>query len=137
MVTVQRGLASFSVKDVGEARSFYEDVLGLQTKVVQDEMLILHLPGGGAIFVYPKGDDHTPASFTVFHLLVDDVDAVVDELGSRGVTPIRYEAFDHDERGVVRGFMEGGDGVWYADPSGNVIGFADGEGARLFDELVG
>ncbi|MEG3613584.1 VOC family protein [Isoptericola haloaureus] len=136
MVTAQRGIASFSVDDVDAAQRFYSDVLGLQVTEARGS-LVLHLPGGTSVFVYPKGEDHTPASFTVFHLMVDDVDAVVDELAAHGVEPIRYEGFEHDDSGVVRGFMEGGDGVWFADPSGNVIGFADGEGARLFDELVG
>ncbi|WP_277213490.1 hypothetical protein [Isoptericola croceus] len=49
---------------------------------------------------------------------------------------LRYENFDHDERGIVRGFMVGGDGAWFADPAGNVIGLMDGEGARLFDEII-
>lgn len=136
MVTVQQGFASFSVDDVEAARTFYGEVLGLEAVVVRGS-LILRLPGGTTIFVYPKGDDHVPASFTVFHLAVDDVDAVVEELAAHDVEPVRYEAFDHDENGVVRGFMEGGDGVWFADPAGNVVGFMDGEGARMFSEVVG
>ncbi|PFG44665.1 putative enzyme related to lactoylglutathione lyase [Isoptericola jiangsuensis] len=134
MVSVRRGFASFSVDDVGAARQFYSDVLGLRVTDAADS-LILHLPGGTTVFVYPK-EDHTAATFTVFHLAVDDVDAVVDELAAQGVEPLRYDAFDHDDKGVVRGFMEGGDGAWFADPAGNVIGFMDGEGARLFEEAT-
>ncbi|GAA4716453.1 hypothetical protein GCM10023216_00320 [Isoptericola chiayiensis] len=136
MVDVQRGFASFSVDDIDAAQRFYSEVLGLPV-TAERGTLILHLPGGTVIFVYPKGEDHAPASFTVFHLAVDDVDAVVEELAAHGVEPVRYEAFEHDDSGVVRGFMEGGDGVWFADPAGNVIGFMDGEGARLFAEAVG
>ncbi|WP_402469925.1 VOC family protein [Isoptericola aurantiacus] len=136
MVTVQQGFASFSVDDVDAAHRFYSDVLGLRVTAVRGS-LILHLPGGTAIFVYPKGDDHVPASFTVFHLAVDDVDAVVDELAAHGLEPVRYEGFDHDEKGIVRGFMEGGDGVWFTDPAGNVVGFMDGEGAAAFGEAIG
>jgi catechol 2,3-dioxygenase-like lactoylglutathione lyase family enzyme len=134
MVSVRRGFASFSVDDIDAARSFYSDVLGLRVTAAPDA-LILHLEGGTAVFVYPK-EDHAPATFTVVHLAVDDVDAVVDELAAKGVEPLRYDTFEHDANGVVRGFMEGGDGVWFADPAGNVVGFMDGEGARLFEEAT-
>jgi catechol 2,3-dioxygenase-like lactoylglutathione lyase family enzyme len=135
MVSVRRGFASFSVDDVDAARRFYEDVLGLRVTAAADS-LILHLEGGTTVFVYPK-EDHAAATFTVFHLSVDDVDAVVDELAAKGHEPLRYDAFEHDENGVVRGFMEGGDGAWFADPAGNVVGFMDGESSRVFEEATG
>jgi len=50
----------------------------------------------------------------------DDLDAVRE----------RYEGFDQDEKGIVRGFMEGGDGAWLTDPAGNIVGLADGETMR-------
>ncbi|MCK0117258.1 putative enzyme related to lactoylglutathione lyase [Isoptericola sp. CG 20/1183] len=134
MVSTQRGFGSFSVDDVDAARRFYEDVLGM--RVTGDRgFLALHLDSGTTFMVYPK-EDHVPASFTVLHLAVDDVDEVVDELGRQGVEMLRYESFDHDERGIVRGFMEGGDGAWFTDPAGNVIGLMDGPGAELFGAMT-
>ncbi|GAA1982975.1 hypothetical protein GCM10009718_20330 [Isoptericola halotolerans] len=134
MISTRRGLASFSVDDLDAARRFYEDVLGARV-TVGEQFLVLHLDGGSAFFVYPK-EDHVPATFTIFHLAVDDVDAAVDELEAKGVEMLRYDSFDHDERGIVRGFMMGGDGAWFADPAGNVIGLMDGEEARRFDEII-
>jgi predicted enzyme related to lactoylglutathione lyase len=138
MVTTRRGFSSFSVDDLGAARSFYADTLGLHVTTLDDGMgLVLHLGPGAPVFVYPK-EDHTPAAFTVFHLAVDDVDPVVEDLVGRGVALLRYEGFDQDEKGVARGFMEGGDGAWFTDPAGNVIGLMDGDGvAQLLAELGG
>ncbi|MGF0118702.1 VOC family protein [Promicromonospora sp. Marseille-Q5078] len=136
MVSTRRGFSSFSVDDLDAARSFYADTLGLRVTALDDGMgLVLHLGSGAPVFVYPK-EDHTPAAFTVFHLAVDDVDPVVDDLLAKGVTLARYDGFDQDEKGVARGFMEGGDGAWFTDPAGNVIGLMDGEGvAQLLAEL--
>ncbi|MFD6178719.1 MULTISPECIES: VOC family protein [unclassified Isoptericola] len=138
MVTTRRGFSSFSVDDLDAARSFYADTLGLRVTTLDEGMgLVVHLGDGAPVFVYPK-EDHTPAAFTVFHLAVDDVDPVVDDLVAKGVSLERYDGFDQDEKGVARGFMEGGDGAWFTDPAGNVIGLMDGEGVRqLLDEIGG
>jgi catechol 2,3-dioxygenase-like lactoylglutathione lyase family enzyme len=134
MVTIRRGFSSFSVDDVDAARAFYADTLGLGVTALDDgNGLVLHLEGGADVFVYPK-DDHRPAAYTVMHLTVADVDEAVDELTAQGVRFERYEGFEQDEKGIVRGFMEGGDGAWFTDPAGNVIGLADGEN---LERLVG
>ena len=137
MVTVRNVLPSFSANDMDAARAFYADTLGLGVEPLGDgEGLMLHTGGSAAVFVYQK-DNHTPASFTVMHLTVDDVDQVVDELAAKGVTFERYEGFGQDEKGVARGFMEGGDGAWFTDPAGNIIGIADGGGMDGFLDRVG
>jgi catechol 2,3-dioxygenase-like lactoylglutathione lyase family enzyme len=131
MVTVRSVYPSFSANDIDAARAFYADTLGLRvTALPEGAGLALNLDGGTSVFVYAK-EDHTPASFTVLHLTVDDVDVVVDELTAKGVQFERYEGFEQDEKGIVRGFMEGGDGAWFTDPAGNVIGLADGEGFEV------
>jgi catechol 2,3-dioxygenase-like lactoylglutathione lyase family enzyme len=130
MVNVRNVYPSFSTNDLEAARKFYGDTLGLQVIAAPDEAgIVLHLDSGTSVFIYPK-DNHEPATFTVMHLAVDDVDEVVDELTAKGVTFEQYEGFDQDEKGIVRGFMEGGDGAWFTDPGGNVIGLADGDGMQ-------
>ncbi len=134
MVTIRRGFSSFSADDLEAARAFYGDTLGLGVTVLDDgNGLVLHLEGGADVFVYPK-EDHRPAAYTVMHLTVDDVDPVVDELTAKGVTFERYEGFDQDDKGIARGFMEGGDGAWFTDPAGNIVGLADGP---ALERLVG
>ena len=134
MVTVRNVLPSYSANDLDAARAFYADTLGLRVVPLDDGAgLALKFDGGASVFVYQK-DNHTPASFTVMHLTVDDVDEVVDELTAKGVKFERYEGFDQDEKGIVRGFMEGGDGAWFTDPAGNIIGLADGDGMEGFGD---
>jgi hypothetical protein len=83
----------------------------------------LHLPGGGTVFIYPK-EDHQPASFTILNFAVEDIDAAVEDLSSRGIEPERYEGIpDVDAKGVMRGreASTGPDIAWFLDPSGNVL----------------
>ena len=83
-----KAFSGFSANDIGAAKRFYGETLGLS---VSEEMggLGLHLGGGGEVFVYPK-DDHAPASFTVLNFPVEDIDAAVDGLTKAGV---RFEHY--------------------------------------------
>ena len=110
--------SGFSVDDIPAAKQFYSDTLGLSV-VEENGLLGLQLAGGTRILVYPKGEAHEPASFTVLNFPVDDVDQAVDELTARGVHFERYDGFDQDERGIMRD--QGPDIAWFKDPAGNVL----------------
>lgn len=114
------GFSGFSVDDVPTAQAFYAGTLGLDVSE-ENGLLTLHLHGGGRVLVYPKGEAHEPASFTVLNFPVDDIDAAVDALTGRGVIFERYESgpMTLDARGVFRG---GGPPIaWFTDPAGNVL----------------
>jgi catechol 2,3-dioxygenase-like lactoylglutathione lyase family enzyme len=125
-MSIVSAFGSFSVDDIGAAKTFYTETLGL--KLTDDKMgLQFELPGGGNLFVYDK-PDHQPAVFTVLNLVVDDIDGAVDELTSKGVT---FEHYDNipdipakpDEKGIIRGKAAGmgPDIGWFKDPAGNVV----------------
>lgn len=119
MVETKGIFGSFSVDDIEAAHRFYEDTLGIKTELVTDDgPLFLHGPNGSATLVYPKAD-HTPASFTVLNLSVDDIESSVEELSSQGVEFERYDDIETDERGIYRG--PGRSIVWFTDPAGNVL----------------
>jgi predicted enzyme related to lactoylglutathione lyase len=114
--------SGFSVDDLEKAKTFYSSTLGLT--VESDGVgARLQLPGGGAVFFYPK-PDHQPASFTILNFAVEDVDAAVDDLATRGVEILRYENFPGvDAKGILRGRANntGPDIAWFTDPAGNVL----------------
>ena len=117
MVDATTAFSGFSVRDVPEARAFYEGVLGVPVSE-EHGMLTLHLGDGHGVLVYPKGPAHEPASFTVLNFPVPSVDDAVDELTAKGVTFLRYDGVT-DDRGVNR---QGGPLIaWFTDPSGNVL----------------
>jgi len=117
MLTNSHAFSGFSSNDIPAARAFYAETLGLEV-TEQNDMLTLHLAGGGTVLVYPK-DDHQPAAYTCLNFRVADIDATVDELTSRGITFERYEGASQDERGVAREY--GPPIAWFRDPAGNIL----------------
>jgi len=118
MLTMTRAFAGFSVDDVDRAREFYTR-LGLDVRDGGMGTVELHLPGGGHVLVYPKGEAHAPATYTVLDLVVPDVTAALRELADLGIEPLRYEGMPQDPDGAMRG--HGPDIAWFADPAGNVV----------------
>lgn len=113
-----QAFSGFAVDDLGAAKTFYGEVLGL--KVSEDNgLLSLHIAGGRDILAYPK-PDHVPATFTILNFPVDDIDRAVDELTARGVTFLRYEGFAQDDKGIARG-PDGPPIAWFIDPAGNIL----------------
>lgn len=84
-------------------------------------MLTLKFPGGHTVLIYPKGDAHQPATFTVLNIQVDEIEATVDQLTRAGVVFERYgQEAAQDERGISRG--AGGPPIaWFKDPAGNIL----------------
>jgi catechol 2,3-dioxygenase-like lactoylglutathione lyase family enzyme len=117
MLKDSEAFSGFAVPDIDEAQRFFGDTLGLDT-AMENGLLSLNVAGGRPVLVYPK-PDFQPATYTVLNFPVDDVDAAVDELSSRGVTFERYEGFDQDEKGIARG--DGPDIAWFKDPAGNIL----------------
>ncbi|HVA10666.1 MAG TPA: VOC family protein [Candidatus Dormibacteraeota bacterium] len=123
MFTALAGFSGLSVNDLGKAKQFYTETLGL--KLDDEKMgLQLQLPGGGKLFIYPK-DDHQPASYTALNFVVENIDEAVDELVSSGVSFEHYDNMSgkQDEKGVMRGIQanQGPDIAWFKDPAGNII----------------
>jgi catechol 2,3-dioxygenase-like lactoylglutathione lyase family enzyme len=122
MFKARAAFSGFSVDSLAKAKEFYTGTLGL--KVDDQAMgLRLHLPGGATVFVYPK-EDHQPATFTILNFEVDNIDAAVDDLTSRGVQFEHYEGdLKTDEKGVARGLSQnrGPDIAWFKDPAGNIL----------------
>ncbi|PYT06079.1 MAG: glyoxalase [Acidobacteria bacterium] len=122
MFKAKAAFSGFSVDDLAKAKEFYTETLGL---TVDDEGVgvRLQLPGGAAVFAYPK-KDHQPATFTILNFEVDNIDEAVDELTKRGVQFEHYEDGPKtDEKGIFRGRKQnmGPDIAWFKDPAGNIL----------------
>jgi catechol 2,3-dioxygenase-like lactoylglutathione lyase family enzyme len=133
MLANTKAFSGYSVDDIPAAKRFYGEKLGIRVTEENDN-LTLHLADGQRpTLVYPKGEAHEPASFTVLNFPVDDIDAAVDELTDRGVEFERYEGteIETDEKGIFRG---GGPLIaWFKDPAGNVLSVIKLDEAQLDD----
>ena len=124
MLRDNKAFSGFAVPDLDEARRFYGETLGVDVEPAGEgaPIMTLHLAGGRDTIVYAK-PDHVPATFTILNFEVDDIEAAVDELTQRGVELERYEGFEQDERGIMRGRERGlgPDIAWFKDPGGNIL----------------
>lgn len=115
-------MSGYSSNNIEETESFYRDILGLDTTSFMGgfELNI----SGQRVFVYPK-DDHTPATYTVLNLAVNDINVAVDHLVGKGVEFEKYDDLPaaQDERRVLRGKQAGmGPNIaWFKDPAGNIL----------------
>jgi catechol 2,3-dioxygenase-like lactoylglutathione lyase family enzyme len=117
MFRANQAFASFSVNDIEKAREFYGQKLGLHVSQ-SSEGLDVEV-GGERVFIYPK-PNHSPATFTVFNFIVDNIETAVDELKKAGVRFEKYEGeIKTDEKGIHR---NGGPAIaWFKDPAGNIL----------------
>lgn len=116
MFSDTKAYSGFSVDDIGKAKQFYGDTLGIPVTEANG-MLTLHLAGGERpTLAYPK-PNHEPATFTILNFPVDDIDVAVAELAAKGVTFERYE--DTDDKGVNRRYPP--PIAWFRDPAGNIL----------------
>jgi catechol 2,3-dioxygenase-like lactoylglutathione lyase family enzyme len=117
VLTNSKAYSGLAVRDLGAARQFYADTLGLKT-TEEYGLMWLHLDGGRDTLVYEQADA-VPASFTILNFEVDDIVAVVSALAARGVHFERYDGLSQDEKGIFRD--EGPYIAWFKDPSGKVL----------------
>jgi predicted enzyme related to lactoylglutathione lyase len=118
MFTDTHAFSGFAVDDIDAAKRFYGETLGLKVTDGPMGILNLELAGDRPTMIYPK-PDFSPATYTILNFPVDDVDAAVDELTSRGVEMERYDGFDQDEKGIMRD--NGPTIAWFKDPAGNIL----------------
>lgn len=119
MLENSEAFSGFAAPDLGRAKQFYGDTLGLKvTELEEGNLLQLEIAGGRNVLLYVK-PDHAPGNYTILNFPVDDIDAVVDGLTERGVQFERYDDFDQDDKGIFRG--EGPLIAWFKDPFGNIL----------------
>ncbi|MGW4383831.1 VOC family protein [Kitasatospora sp. NPDC004531] len=110
--------AVIPVTDLGQAKRYYRDTLGLELVEENAEEAVFRT-GGGEFSMYQTSyggqAEHTLASWKVA-----DLDAEMAELRRRGVV---FEEYDFPGLTTVNGVAEN-DGMraaWFKDPDGNVL----------------
>jgi catechol 2,3-dioxygenase-like lactoylglutathione lyase family enzyme len=119
MISAKNAFSGFSVNDIDAAKKFYGETLGVEVETVPAGLMLKIGPG---ILVYPKGDAHVPATYTMLNFRVDDIEKAVADLVAKGVVFEHYKGMT-DEKGIARGIAhnQGPDIAWFKDPAGNII----------------
>ena len=104
--------------DLAAAEAFYGGVLGLA--LVDSTPFARVFDAHGTQLRVTRVDAVAGAAYTVLGWRVEDLDAVVAALRSRGIEPRRYEGMEQDESGAWT--APGGSRIaWFPDPDGNTL----------------
>jgi catechol 2,3-dioxygenase-like lactoylglutathione lyase family enzyme len=113
-------IATVAVKDIGAARRFYEDKLGLKPVHAEEEGVITYKTGGCSLLVYTSQFAGTNKATTVTWSVGGEFDDIVQSLQSRGVA---FEHYDDLPEVTRQGDVHTvGDLklAWFKDPDGNI-----------------
>ena len=101
--------AGARVRDFAAARTWYERLLGELSFMPHATEAVWTLADDRSVYIEEDADGAGRALITVF---VDDLDAVIAEIASRGLEPAKRETYSNGVRKAT-----------YRDPDGNEIGF--------------
>jgi catechol 2,3-dioxygenase-like lactoylglutathione lyase family enzyme len=117
--------AAVAVSDMARAREFYEGRLGLSVGIDSGNNVQYRCAEGTVMHVYLSPKHAGKSTATLAGWGVDNIEEIVDELTSRGVT---FEHYDEgpiitNERGIAT--FEGDAKVaYFSDPDGNTLSIA-------------
>jgi catechol-2,3-dioxygenase len=111
--------AVLPAKDVGRAKEFYRDKLGLEPIENADDN-VMYECGNGTRFLLYQTDNAGTAKNTQMGWVTDDVERDVQELRGRGVV---FEEYDFPgvktENGIAT--SDAGKAAWFLDSEGNIL----------------
>jgi catechol 2,3-dioxygenase-like lactoylglutathione lyase family enzyme len=120
MASADRLVAFVGSSDLDSARDFYGGVLDLELREELPHALVASVSGTELWIM--KMDAVVPAAYTVLGWAVDDIEATVNRVAALGVTFLRYDGMDQDDRAIWTE-PDGDRWVWFLDPDGNNLAF--------------
>jgi len=118
--------ANIPAADLGRAREFYADKLGL-TPSGENPGGLVYTTGGGTMFFLYETEFAGQAGHTIAQLHVADVPAEVAELASRGVSFEHYDMPGVSWDGDVASMEGMGRAAWFKDSEGNILCLDDAQ----------
>ena len=112
--------AIVAVSDIDRARHFYSDMLGLELNDEGMDGVLVYNTGATYLVVYPSEFAGTNKANAVVWDCGADIDAIVADLGARGVT---FEHYEMDGVSYKDGIHDanGFKMAWFKDPDGNIL----------------
>jgi catechol 2,3-dioxygenase-like lactoylglutathione lyase family enzyme len=118
--------ACVAVKDMGTAKQFYEEMLGLKSETVSDPGGVTYKSGGSKVFVYVSEYAGTNKATAVSWTVGDKLEELVEELKGKGVS---FEHYDNIPEVTREGDIHTAGGLksaWFKDPDGNILNLVSG-----------
>ena len=117
--------AGIAVSDMSVAREFYEEKLGLLVSIDSGDNVQYRCGEGTVMHVYLSLEHAGKSTATLTGWGVNDIEMVVDELASKGVSFERYSegSIFTDEKGIAT-FDGDARVAYFKDPDGNTHSIA-------------
>jgi len=112
-------LVAFSAtRDLGRAKAFYRDTLGL--RMVSEDEFSLAFDAAGTMLRITRVQKVAAAEYTVLGWQVPDIVRMAKNLQKAHVTLQRYPGMPQDELGIWTS-PSGARVAWFKDPDGNTL----------------
>jgi predicted enzyme related to lactoylglutathione lyase len=128
-------VAALPAQDLDRAKNFYIEKVGLQAlesrflEASDGQVGLTVGDGTNRLFVYPARA-RSSGEFTQAVILVADVRAAVEEMRGRGVEFEEYNTPETRTEGGIARMPGGGEGAWFKDSEGNLVGVVPAFTAR-------
>jgi len=118
-------VANLAVRDLAEARKFYEGLLGFEQVDEEDGELIVYKSGKTVFNVYRSDYAGTNEATAMTWAVGDRVEEIAEALGAKGIAFEHYDWPGMRREGDVHiaGDMKV---AWFKDPDGNILNIASG-----------
>jgi Predicted enzyme related to lactoylglutathione lyase len=120
MLANSLAVTTVAVTDIDRAKRFYQEQVGL-TLLDETPSGVRFGAGKGSQLTVRRGQPNVGQ--TVAHFEVDDLEAVIRDLTSRGVT---FEEYETPKTVNFIAQVGPARGAWFKDPDGNVLGVREG-----------
>ncbi|MEX0881754.1 MAG: VOC family protein [Candidatus Saccharimonadales bacterium] len=120
MLADKTAIATIAVKDMGSAKKFYQDTLGLKIEH-EDPAGTSYKSGSSKLFVYPSEFAGSNKATAVAWGVGDDLDKIAADLKAKGVTFEQYDNLPGVTREGDIHIMGELKAAWFKDPDGNIL----------------
>jgi len=120
MLADRAAMATIAVKDVGAAKTFYGDTLGLKLVNEMDGGVLIYESGNSKLVVYKSEFAGTNKATTATWGVGDEFGKIVADLKSKAVAFEHYGFPDLERQGDIHvaGTFKA---AWFKDPDGNIL----------------
>jgi catechol 2,3-dioxygenase-like lactoylglutathione lyase family enzyme len=118
-------MATIAVKDVKNARKFYEGTLGLKPVRTEEMGVVGYKSGNATVLVYQSSYAGTNKATAVTWVVGDKLENIVSALKAKGVVFEHYDMPGITRKGDIHiaGKIRN---AWFKDPDGNILSIVSG-----------
>lgn len=115
-------VAMLAERDLQQARTFWRDTIGLEEIFYDAQYGEAGYRAGGTVFAVYEHEGGSSADHTQLAFQVTDVSSAKRDLEQHGVTFEEYDLPHLKTDNGIADMGEGGQGAWFLDPGGNIVG---------------